>query len=99
MRPTSSGMSLLIRTAVPPLIVVNVVRGETRRVIQAIYEVCTMEQRRRASLDRQRFPLLLFGIFAGLGFAARLHWHLRRAGLLNEPACAGNRRSSFVSGR
>jgi predicted permease len=64
----TSGMSLLIRTAVPPLTVVNVVRGEVRGATrdQAIYEVRTMEQRVHASLARQRFLLLLFGIFAGL---------------------------------
>jgi len=33
---------------------------------QALYEVNTMEQLMRASLARQRFLLLLFGIFAGL---------------------------------
>src|SRR5437763_10160335 len=33
---------------------------------QALYEVHTMEQLVSASLARQRFLLLLFGIFAGL---------------------------------
>jgi putative ABC transport system permease protein len=68
MRLTSSGMSLLMRTAVPPLSVVKAVRREVRSATrdQAIYEVRTMEQLVHASLARQRFLLLLFGIFAGL---------------------------------
>jgi predicted permease len=64
----TSGMSLLMRTAVPPLTVVKAVRREVRGATrdQAIYGVSTMEQRMHASLARQRFLLLLFGIFAGL---------------------------------
>lgn len=68
LRVTSSGMSLLLRTAVPPLTVVKAVRREVRGATrdQAIYGVGTMEERMHASLARQRFLLLLFGIFAGL---------------------------------
>jgi ABC-type antimicrobial peptide transport system permease subunit len=64
----TSGMSLLMRTAVPPLNVVNGVRGTVRGAArdQAIYEVRTMEQLVHASLSRQRFLLVLFGTFAGL---------------------------------
>jgi predicted permease len=67
-RLTSSGMSLLIRTAVPPLTVVQAVRRAVRGATrdQAIYDVSTMEQRVHASLARQRFLLLLFGIFGAL---------------------------------
>jgi predicted permease len=67
-RLTSSGMSLLIRTAVPPLTVVQAVRREVRGATrdQAIYDVSTMEQRVHASLARQRFLLLLFSIFGAL---------------------------------
>jgi predicted permease len=68
MRLTSSGMSLLIRTAVPPLNLVKTIRGAVRGATrdQAIYETRTMEQLVHASLSRQRFLLMLFGIFAGL---------------------------------
>ena len=68
LRLTSSGMSLTMRTTVAPLSVVEAVRrqvhGATRD--QALYDVRTMEQIVSASLARQRFLLLLFGIFAGL---------------------------------
>jgi ABC-type antimicrobial peptide transport system permease subunit len=40
------------------------VRGATSD--QALYEVRTMEQIARATIARQRFLLLLFGVFAGL---------------------------------
>ena len=48
--------------------VVEPLRQELRGVAgaQALYEVHTMEQLVSASLARQRFLLLLFGIFAGL---------------------------------
>lgn len=64
----TSGMSLLIRTAIPPLNIVESVRRSVRGATrdQAIYETRTMEQIVHASLARQRFLLLLFGIFAGL---------------------------------
>jgi predicted permease len=64
----TTGMSLLVRTAVPPLTVVKAVRGQVRGATrdQAIYDVRTMEQQVHASLDRQRFLLVLFGLFAGL---------------------------------
>jgi predicted permease len=64
----SSIMSIAARTTIPPLNVVDPLRRELRGAAndQALYEVLTMEQLVSASLARQRFLLLLFGIFAGL---------------------------------
>jgi len=64
----SSIMSIAARTTIPPLNVVEPVRRELRGAAgdQALYEVHTMEQLVSASLARQRFLLLLFGVFAGL---------------------------------
>ena len=64
----TSGMSLLVRTAVPPLNLVQAIRGEVRGATrdQALYEVRTMQQLVHASLSHQRFLLVLFSIFAGL---------------------------------
>jgi predicted permease len=64
----SSIMSFAVRTTIPPLNVVEPLRRELRGAAgdQALYEVHTMEQLVSSSLARQRFLLLLFGIFAGL---------------------------------
>jgi putative ABC transport system permease protein len=64
----SSIMSIAARTTIPPLNAVEPLRRELRGAAgdQALYEVRTMEQLVSASLARQRFLLLLFGIFAGL---------------------------------
>jgi predicted permease len=64
----SSIMSIAVRTTIPPLNVVEPLRRQLRGAAgdQALYEVRTMEQLVSASLARQRFLLLLFGIFAGL---------------------------------
>jgi predicted permease len=64
----SSIMSIAARTTIPPMNVVEPLRRELRGAAndQALYEVLTMEQLVSASLARQRFLLLLFGIFAGL---------------------------------
>jgi predicted permease len=64
----SSIMSIAARTTIPPLNAVEPLRRELRGAAgdQALYEVHTMEQLVSASLARQRFLLLLFGIFAGL---------------------------------
>jgi predicted permease len=64
----STVMSMAVRTSVAPLSVVEPVRRELRGAAgdQALYEVRTMEQLVSHSLSRQRFLLLLFGIFAGL---------------------------------
>jgi predicted permease len=64
----SSIMSFAVRTTIPPLNLVEPLRRELRGAAgdQALYEVHTMEQLVSASLARQRFLLLLFGIFAGV---------------------------------
>jgi putative ABC transport system permease protein len=64
----SSFMSVAVRTKIRPLDVVQPLRQELRGAAgdQALYEVRTLEQLVSASLARQRFLLLLFGIFAGL---------------------------------
>lgn len=64
----STFMSLAVRTTVSPLNIVEPLRREVRGFVddQALYEVRTMEQIAIATLGRQRFLLLLFGIFAGL---------------------------------
>jgi predicted permease len=64
----SSFMSVAVRTRISPLDVVQPLRHELRGAAgdQALYDVRTMEQLVSASLARQRFLLLLFGIFAGL---------------------------------
>jgi len=64
----SSVMSVAIRTRVEPLNMVEPLRhvqlGATAG--QVLHDVATLEQLARASISRQRFLLLLFGIFAGL---------------------------------
>jgi len=61
-------MSIAVRTGVPPLTMVEPLRREARGVggDQVLYEVQSMDQIAGAMLGRQRFLLLLFGIFAGL---------------------------------
>jgi predicted lysophospholipase L1 biosynthesis ABC-type transport system permease subunit len=68
LRLFSSFMSVAVRTRVPPLNVVEPLRRALRGGAgdQALYEVRTMEQLVAASLERQRFLLLLFGVFAGI---------------------------------
>jgi predicted permease len=67
----SSFMSVAVRTDVAPLSVVGALKREERGASgdQSLYEVRTMEQLVSASLDRQRFLLLLFGVFAGLALS------------------------------
>jgi predicted permease len=64
----STFMSVAVRTSVPPLSVVESLRQEARGATgdQVLYEVRTMDQLASGTLARQRFLLLLFGIFAGL---------------------------------
>ncbi|MBV9610847.1 MAG: ABC transporter permease, partial [Acidobacteriaceae bacterium] len=64
----SSFMSIAIRTRTSPLNIVEPLRRELGGPLgdQTLYEVRTMEQLVDASLARQRFLSLLFGIFAGL---------------------------------
>jgi predicted permease len=72
MRRWSELMSIAVRTNIPPMNALAPLRRELRRATggapgdQALYEVRTMEQLMSDSLARQRFLLLLFGIFAGL---------------------------------
>jgi ABC-type antimicrobial peptide transport system permease subunit len=67
-RRWSELMSIVVRTSVSPTTLVEplgrTVRGATGD--QVLYEINTFEQLATASLARQRFLLLLFGIFAGL---------------------------------
>jgi hypothetical protein len=68
LRLFSSFMSVAVRTHIPPLNVETSLHRALRGASgdQALYEVRTMEQLVAASLARQRFLLLLFGIFAGI---------------------------------
>jgi predicted permease len=63
----SSVMSVVVRTNVPPANTVTALQHQVQSIAgdQTLYEVRTMEQLASASLSRQRFLLLLFGIFAG----------------------------------
>jgi predicted permease len=64
----SSVMSITIRTRSSPLQIVKPLRQELRGESgdQTLYEVHTMEELVGASLSRQRFLSVLFGVFAGL---------------------------------
>ena len=64
----SSIISIVIRTKIPPLNMVQVLQRQVRGATgdQTFYEVQTMKQLVSASLAQQRFLLLLFGIFSGL---------------------------------
>ncbi len=68
MRLFSSFMSLAVRTSVPPLTIADPLGHDLRGAAgdQTLYEVRSMEQLAAASLDRQRFLMTLFGVFAGL---------------------------------
>ena len=61
-------MSIAVRTSVDPLTLLEPLRRLVRGVSsdQVLYEVNTMEQLSQSALARQRFLLLLFGVFAGL---------------------------------
>ena len=64
----SSVMSITVRTSISPLQVAEPLRRELRGPggDQTLYDVHTMDDLASASLDRQRFLLWLFSIFAGL---------------------------------
>jgi predicted permease len=68
LRRWSELMSIAVRTGIDPLSVVESLRRSVRGATndQVIYEVRTMQQLASASLARQRFLLMLFGIFSGL---------------------------------
>jgi len=61
-------MSIAVRTSVDPLTLVEPLRRAVRGAAgdQVLYEVRTIEQLAKGSLARQRFLLLLFGVFAAL---------------------------------
>jgi predicted permease len=71
LRRWSELMSIVVRTNVRPLSEVRSLKRELRGAAgdQVFYEVHTMEQLASDSLARQRFLLLLFGVFAGLALA------------------------------
>ncbi|HEY1576335.1 MAG TPA: ABC transporter permease [Terracidiphilus sp.] len=64
----SSVMSIVIRTDGPPLAMIEPLQRQLRAGAgdQVLYDVHTMEQLMHTSLDRQRFLMFLFGVFAGL---------------------------------
>ncbi len=67
-RRWSELMSIAVKTSVDPLSIVtplqHAVAGATND--QVLYQVFTLELYAKASLARQRFLMLLFGVFAGL---------------------------------
>jgi predicted permease len=67
-RRWSELMSVAVRTDIDPLSIVEPLRREVRGVTgdQVIYDIHTFEELASASLARQRFLLLLFGVFAAL---------------------------------
>jgi predicted permease len=67
-RRWSELMSIAVRTGTPPATVLAPLRRELRGATgdQVLYEVHTLERLAHASLARQRFLMLLFGIFAAL---------------------------------
>jgi predicted permease len=67
-RRWSELMSVAVRTSIDPLSVVEPLRRAIRGATgdQVLYEVRTFEQLANASLARQRFLMLLFGMFAAL---------------------------------
>lgn len=64
----SSGLSIVVRTSVPPMSLVPAVQREVRGWTndQAVYNVQTMETIMGGTMAQHRFLLLQFGIFAGL---------------------------------
>jgi predicted permease len=68
MRLFSSVMSMAVRTDIPPLSVIESLRRDLRAAPgdHALYQIRTMEQLAGASLDRQRFLMMLFGLFASV---------------------------------
>ena len=64
----SSVMSITVRTKITPLNIAEPLRRELRGpgADQTLYDIHSMDDLASASLDRQRFLLWLFGMFAGL---------------------------------
>src|SRR5215831_6478621 len=94
-RRWSELMSIAVRTRVAPLHLVEALRHAVRGPAndQVLYEVRTMEQLVSDSLARQRFLLLLFGIFAGLALLLACIGILRSVSVSDRSPCAGNRRT------
>ncbi|HEY3740001.1 MAG TPA: ABC transporter permease [Bryobacteraceae bacterium] len=67
-RRWSQLMSIAVRTSIPPANILESLRHELRGATrdQVLYQVDTMENLSRSTIARQRFLMLLFGIFAGL---------------------------------
>jgi putative ABC transport system permease protein len=67
-RRWSELMSVAVRTNIDPLSIVEPLRREVRGVTgdQVIYDIHTFEELASASIARQRFLLLLFGVFAAV---------------------------------
>ncbi len=65
-RRWSELMSIAVRTRVEPMSLLQPLRSELRGALndQVLYEVHTLESLNSASLARQRFLMLLFGMFA-----------------------------------
>jgi hypothetical protein len=68
LRRWSELMSIAVRTKAAPLTMVQPLRHELRGASndQVLYQVRTLEQLAAGSLERQRFLLFLFGVFAAL---------------------------------
>ncbi len=68
LRRWSELMSIAVRTSIAPLSVVEPLRHDLRGAggDQVLYQVRTLEQLASRTLARQRFLLVLFGVFAGL---------------------------------
>jgi predicted permease len=67
-RRWSELMSIAVRTSTEPMNILGSLRRALRGAAndQVLYEVQTLEGLARGSLARQRFLMLLFGVFAGL---------------------------------
>jgi predicted permease len=67
-RRWSELMSLAVRTSIPPLNAVEPLRRVVRAASsdQTLYQIRTMQQLARGTLVRQRFLMLLFGVFSSL---------------------------------
>ncbi len=68
LRRWSELMSIAVRTNLPPRSVIEPLRRAVRGAggDQVLYEVHTMDELAGSTLARQRFLMLLFGVFAGL---------------------------------
>lgn len=71
MRRWSELMSIAVRTGIDPLKFVQPLQRAVHGAAndQVLYEIHTLEQIVGDSLTRQRFLLLLFGVFAGLALS------------------------------